>query len=165
MPEVQLGVRFAPLVSPFGMAPPWQYTLLHWVRVLLLQDGAAAFARAIEPQVISARRNVLLWLPEFGNAGRALGLMELTENKDWLREMFSRTLVGGEVKVVIGEESHKEMLQDLSLIVSRYGIPDEVGGVIGVIGPTRMDYQRAIAAVRYLSEMLSNLVAESYPGN
>jgi len=51
------------------------------------------------------------------------------------------------------------MLQDLSLVFSGYGIPGRVSGTIGVIGPTRMDYRRAISAVSYMSGILSDLVA------
>jgi heat-inducible transcriptional repressor len=60
---------------------------------------------------------------------------------------------------VIGEENRDETLHDLSLVFSSYGIPGQVGGTIGVIGPTRMDYRRAISIVDYMSEVLSGLVA------
>jgi heat-inducible transcriptional repressor len=63
------------------------------------------------------------------------------------------------VQIVIGEESHDETLKDLSLVLGRYGVPKKVGGTIGVIGPTRMDYRKAISTVNYMSGVLSYLVA------
>jgi len=100
--------------------------------------------------------------PEFVTSNQLLSIMELMEEKEWLSVMLSKGLAEGEVKIVIGEESQQEPLRNLSLIFTRYGIPREIGGAIGVIGPTRMNYSRAISSVRYLSEVLSGLVAEVY---
>lgn len=105
---------------------------------------------------------LMLSQPEFVSSNRMLNIMELMEERRWLSSVFSQGLTEGEVKVVIGEESREELLHGLSLIYTRYGIPREIGGAIGVIGPTRMDYGRAISSVRYLSEVLSSLVADVY---
>jgi heat-inducible transcriptional repressor len=64
------------------------------------------------------------------------------------------------VKVVIGEENPEPALQDLSLLASEYGIPDKASGIVGVIGPKRMDYAKAISSLNFLSSLLSNSVAE-----
>ena len=45
-------------------------------------------------------------------------------------------LGGGEVRVVIGKENKAEVIQDYSIVISRYGLPKEATGTIGVIGPT-----------------------------
>lgn len=105
---------------------------------------------------------LMLNQPEFVRSERILNMVKLLEEKRWLRPMLSQGVDEGEVKVVIGDESHDELLQDLSLVFSRYGIPHEASGTVGVIGPTRMNYGRAIPTVRYLSRILSNLVAETY---
>ena len=100
--------------------------------------------------------------PEFVTSNQLLNLIELMEQREWLSAILSQGLAEGEVKIVIGEESQDELLHNLSLVFTRYGIPRKIGGAIGVIGPTRMDYGRAISSVRYLSEVLSGLVAEVY---
>lgn len=105
---------------------------------------------------------LMLSQPEFISSNRMLSVMELMEERRWLSSVFSQGLIEGEVKVVIGDESREELFNGLSLICTRYGIPREIGGAIGVIGPTRMDYGRAISSVRYLSEVLSSLVADVY---
>jgi len=102
---------------------------------------------------------LMLGQPEFAHKDRMLSLMELMETKEWLSSAFAQQSSGVGVQVVIGEENRDETLHDLSVVFSRYGIPGRVGGTIGIIGPTRMDYRRAISTVDYMSAVLSDLVA------
>jgi len=102
---------------------------------------------------------LMLGQPEFAQKDRMLSIMELMETKEWLNSAFSLRSSDVGVQVLIGEENRVQTLRDLSLVFSRYGIPGQVGGTIGVIGPTRMDYGRAISIVSYMSEVLSDLVA------
>jgi heat-inducible transcriptional repressor len=102
---------------------------------------------------------LMLGQPEFAHKDRMLSIMELMETKEWLSSALASQSSDIGVQVVIGEENRNETLRDLSLVFSRYGIPGRVGGTIGVIGPTRMDYRRAISTVDYMSVVLSGLVA------
>ncbi len=102
---------------------------------------------------------LMLGQPEFIGKDRMLRIMELMEARDWLKTVLHRQLETERVQVVIGEESHDEALKDLSLVLCRYGIPKRVRGTIGVIGPTRMDYRRAISTVGYMSDVLTYLLA------
>ena len=103
---------------------------------------------------------LMLSQPEFANNPRILSILEMLEGEDWLRNIFCQELNKGEVKVVIGEENPAPALQDLSLIISQYGVSDKASGIIGVIGPKRMDYSKAISSLNCLSTLLSNSVAE-----
>jgi len=103
---------------------------------------------------------LLLSQPEFINSPRILGILEVLEGEDWLRNMFCQESSKGGVKVVIGEENPEPALQDLSLIASQYGVLNKASGIVGVIGPKRMDYAKAISSLNYLSALLSNSVAE-----
>lgn len=105
---------------------------------------------------------LMLGQPEFIRKDRMLRIMELMEARDWLKPMLRQQAETEQVHIVIGEESHDESLKDLSLVLSRYGIPKKVRGTIGVIGPTRMDYRRAISTVNYMSQVLSYLVSGVY---
>ena len=102
---------------------------------------------------------LMLGQPEFAQKDKMLSIMELMETKEWLSSALAQRSSEVGVQVVIGEENRDETLHDLSLVFSSYGIPGQVGGTIGVIGPTRMDYRRAISIVDYMSEVLSGLVA------
>jgi len=71
-------------------------------------------------------------------------------------------LSNDEVQVIIGKENKAEIIHDYSVVITQYGLPEEAAGTIGVIGPTRMPYARAISTVSYISSVLSGLVAELY---
>ncbi len=102
---------------------------------------------------------LMLGQPEFAEKDRMLSIMELMETKNWLSSAFGQRSGDFGVQVVIGEENPNATLRDLSLVFSRYGIPDQIGGTIGIIGPTRMNYHRAISTVAYISGILSDLVS------
>jgi heat-inducible transcriptional repressor len=102
---------------------------------------------------------LMLGQPEFIQKDRMLSIVELMETKGWLSSMLPQRSSHEGVQVVIGGENQDEMLQDLSLVFCHYGVPDRVGGTVGVLGPTRMDYRRTISTVGYVSEVLSDLVA------
>lgn len=100
--------------------------------------------------------------PEFAQTRQVLDLVELTEQKSLLRIIVPEGLVGQGVRVIIGKENKEEVIHSCSVVISRYGFPDEAVGSIGIIGPTRMPYARSIAVVDYLSSLLSQLVAKLY---
>jgi heat-inducible transcriptional repressor len=103
---------------------------------------------------------LLLGQPEFTNNSRVLGILEVLEGDDWLRNVFCQESGRAGVKVVIGEENPEPALQDLSLITSQYGVLDKASGIVGVIGPKRMDYARTISSLNFLTALLSDSVAE-----
>jgi heat-inducible transcriptional repressor len=100
--------------------------------------------------------------PEFVHSQRMLNLMELVEHRNLLRNIVPSGLTNQGVQVVIGKENKAEVIHDYSVVISHYGILQEVVGTIGVVGPTRMPYARAISTVDYLSSVLSRLVTELY---
>jgi len=91
-----------------------------------------------------------------------LDLMDLVEHKSLLKAIFPQELGIYEMRVVIGNENNTEAIRDCSVVISRYGLPGEAAGIIGVVGPTRMPYVRTISTVSYLSLVLGKLVAELY---
>jgi len=104
----------------------------------------------------------MLSQPEFAHSQRMLGLMELVEQRDLLRIIVPAELAKEGVQVFIGKENKVEVIQDYSVVISRYGLSQEAIGTLGIVGPTRMPYARAISTVDYLASLLSHLVAELY---
>ncbi|MBI4295750.1 MAG: heat-inducible transcription repressor HrcA [Chloroflexi bacterium] len=100
--------------------------------------------------------------PEFAQTNRMEGLMELVERHELLRTILPREMRKRGVQVLIGKENRSEVIHDYSVVISHYGLPGEAVGTIGVLGPTRMHYARAIATVAYLSSVLSALVSDLY---
>ncbi len=66
------------------------------------------------------------------------------------------------VQVVIGGEGRWEELKHLTMVLSRYGIPGQVSGAVGVVGPTHINYGRAISAVRYMSSLMTDTLVSLY---
>jgi len=102
--------------------------------------------------------------PEFRRGQRGQALMELVDDRSLLRSIAPGERGSQGVQVIIGKENRAETIQDCSVVISQYGLPEEAVGIVGVVGPTRMPYARTISAVDYLSSVLSQLVAELYGG-
>jgi len=100
--------------------------------------------------------------PEFVHSHRMQALMELVEHRNLLRVIIPPELTSHGVQIIIGNENKAEVIRDYSVVISRYGLPKEAVGTIGILGPTRMPYARAISTIGYLSSVLSELVAELY---
>lgn len=100
--------------------------------------------------------------PEFTGNRQMLNLVELVEHRNRLKTVLPRKLPLHGVQVVIGKENESEVVQNYSVVLSRYGLPDEAVGTIAIIGPTRMPYSRSIAAIDYMAWLLSRLIARLY---
>ena len=87
--------------------------------------------------------------------GQACGLHSTKDREELL------VFLSGQGELIIGQENREEAMQDLSLVVGNYDSSGKSKGVIGVIGPRRMDYQRAISSVNYLASLLSESLCES----
>ena len=62
--------------------------------------------------------------------------------------------------MLIGGEGNWEDLRECSIVLGRYGVPGLATGTLGVLGPIRMSYGHTISTVRFVSELLSDLVVE-----
>jgi heat-inducible transcriptional repressor len=100
----------------------------------------------------------LLAQPEFQEAGRARPLIEFLEDGIAVLETLSEALGSSGVSVRIGHENRRVELGNVSIVATNYG-DGETDGIIGVIGPTRMDYQRAMSAVRVIADGLSDALS------
>ena len=62
--------------------------------------------------------------------------------------------------VIIGGENEWDEMKDVSLVVARYGQEGKIGGLLGVIGPTRLNYARVIPMVDYAARIVSQLIGK-----
>lgn len=67
-----------------------------------------------------------------------------------------------EVRVLIAGDDRWEELNHLSMVLSRYGIPGQVTGALGVLGPTHINYGRAISTVRYVSNLMTDMLVKLF---
>ncbi len=95
---------------------------------------------------------------------RVLKVMDELEHKRILPVLAAQLPSPDGVQVLIGGENQWDEMKDVSMVLARYGQKDKVGGLLGVIGPTRMQYGRAIAVVRYMAQVMNELLADVYGG-
>jgi heat-inducible transcriptional repressor len=89
-------------------------------------------------------------------------LLEALERRVSLLSVLSQALDERDIYVRIGGENEMPALRSLSLVAGNYGLPGRNLGTVSVIGPTRMDYARAIVTVREATVQLSRFVEELY---
>jgi heat-inducible transcriptional repressor len=89
-------------------------------------------------------------------------LVAVLEQPPLLGSIFENVRQRDGVQILIGGDGRYEPLRSLSLVLSRYGAPDGASGVLGIVGPVRMQYSRTIPLVRYVSQVLSDLVEQWY---
>jgi heat-inducible transcriptional repressor len=102
--------------------------------------------------------------PEFVEREQAQGLMRVMEERSFLEAVLADALSPevGSVRVLIGGEGRWDELRACSIVLGRYGVAGFATGALGVVGPTRMLYGRAISAVRFVAGLLSELVYDMY---
>lgn len=100
----------------------------------------------------------LLAQPEFHDAERARPLIEFLEDSISVLEALSDAIGTHEITVRIGHENRRTALDNVSIVATNYGSANG-DGVVGVIGPTRMDYPRAMAAVRVVADGLTDALS------
>ena len=100
--------------------------------------------------------------PEFSEAEILRAVLEILERRGYLRSIVEEVYTGPGVQVSIGGELQETSMRHFSLVIAEYGVAGHVTGVVGVLGPKRMDYGRNISAVQFLSNLMSQVVGEVY---
>jgi heat-inducible transcriptional repressor len=103
---------------------------------------------------------VLAEQPEFSGADNLRRLLTLTEEPARLADALRRKHLGDEkpgVSITIGGEHGDPRLDQFTVVTAEYHV-GALAGVIGVIGPTRMPYEKVIALVQHTSRLLSDLL-------
>ena len=100
----------------------------------------------------------LLSQPEFEDKDSLEIVIRSVEDGSLGRAVLAQAPDGSVIRVVIGRENAGDMLWPLSIVLRRYGIPGAMNGVIGAIGPVRMEYGRTIAGVEFMSALMTDLV-------
>ena len=105
--------------------------------------------------------------PEFAESDDARRALRIFEERSTLQDLLARSttssMVGG-LQVLIGGEGGWEELRQCSMVLARYGVPGLATGMMGVLGPMRMSYAKAIPTVRFVAGLLSDLVNDTIGG-
>ena len=109
-------------------------------------------------EVFTGGAKEFLRFPEYRDADKAHDLMTfMVDNK----EQLPAPTEGGPVQILIGPENLNEALRDSSVVVASYDIGDNMRGLVGVVGPTRMDYATVAARLSYFAESLGRMFGKN----
>jgi heat-inducible transcriptional repressor len=122
--------------------------------------GTDALGEAAEQYVISGERNLLSVQELAHDMSRLKQLFELFERKTSLLQILDVSLRGRGVQIFIGGESGVSAPDEVSVVSAPYRVDGEVVGTVGVIGPTRMAYERVIPIVDVTAKLLSSALSQ-----
>ena len=125
---------------------------------LAIEYASDVADRSAQNHVYTTGQAQLLRQPEFQDLQKANGLMGLlTDQKDRLPVLDENT----PMQILIGPENVNEALRDASVVVASYDIGGNMRGLIGVVGPTRMDYAAVAARLSYFAESLTKMFGQN----
>jgi heat-inducible transcriptional repressor len=127
---------------------------------IFVQEGEQIFDAVLpvsDGQVVLGAASVLAEQPEFSGADRLRRLLALTETPQALGDAIRKRAHATGISITIGAEHEDPRLEDFTVVTAEYHV-GSLAGVIGVIGPTRMSYEKVISLVSHTSLLLSDLL-------
>ena len=100
--------------------------------------------------------------PELTDSGKATDIINTFENKEELEKIVSTSLSENnanknEMQVYIGKEMSSPAMQDCSVVTATYDLGDGMRGTIGIVGPKRMNYEKAMGTMKSLMNQLDEI--------
>ena len=121
--------------------------------------GSEALSQAQDDVVISGERNLLAVSDFSGDMGNLRRAFDLFEQKTQILRLLDISSQAEGVRIFIGGESQVVPFEDLSIVSAPYEVDGQVVGTLGVIGPTRMPYDRMIQIVDITSKLVTNALS------
>ncbi|MGN6323687.1 MAG: heat-inducible transcriptional repressor HrcA [Dyella sp.] len=128
---------------------------LHQLLSKAVELAASSFAPQDEDVLVSGQTNLMAYA-ELGNLDRLRDLFEAFQKKNELLQLMETCAKAPGVRLFIGEESGFAALDGCSVVTASYGAQGRLLGAVGVIGPTRMAYDRVIPVVQATARLLSD---------
>lgn len=125
-----------------------------------LEAGSEALSESAENYVISGERNLLDSRDLASDMSRLRELFGLFEQRTLLVQILELSTRGQGVQIFIGGESGIAPLDECSVVTAPYEVDGQVIGTVGVIGPTRMAYERVIPIVDITAKLLSSALSQ-----
>ncbi|MBE7032471.1 MAG: heat-inducible transcription repressor HrcA [Ruminococcaceae bacterium] len=100
--------------------------------------------------------------PEYTNVEKVKELFKVIEDKDNLLKIITGAAPSSQTKVLIGDEIPIPELKNNSIILSPYRLNEKLTGVLGVLGPARMDYSKVISALEFFTQQLSMALSKDF---
>jgi heat-inducible transcriptional repressor len=132
--------------------------------IQLMEAALAAGSQAAEesdPLVISGERNLLGVSDLAADMEKLRRLFDLFDQRSRLMQLLDTAINAHGVQIYIGGESQLVPVEEMSMVVAPYTVDGKVIGTLGVIGPTRMAYERVIPLVDITAKLLSNVLSQT----
>ena len=126
---------------------------------VIVEFTTETLRRSGSSNMVVAGHSRLLGLPEYRDVDKAQKVMTSLD-EDALSNLPSVMQNANGTKVIVGPENISEELKDTSVVMTKFDIGDGLQGMIGVVGPTRMDYAKVTARLSYFAESLSKMFAK-----
>lgn len=118
------------------------------------------FSGVPDSDLIVEGESRLMEAPEFSNAARLRELLDILEEKKELLHLLDRCREVDGVRIFVGAETGRiSAMESVSVVTSPYRKDGQVIGMIGVIGPTRMDYSRVVPIVDFTAKVLEDILS------
>jgi heat-inducible transcriptional repressor len=125
---------------------------------VFIEEGEHLFESAIQgDDVMLGQASLLAEQPEFSTVGNMRKLVALTETREHLADLLRERSDTPGITITIGNEHKDPKLESFTIVTAQYH-SGRVAGVIGVIGPTRMPYDKVISLVTHTSRLLTDLL-------
>ncbi|CAN7175837.1 heat-inducible transcriptional repressor HrcA [Massilia sp. LjRoot122] len=125
-----------------------------------VEAGSEAMAEG-DDMVIAGERNLLSVSDLSSNMSSLRQMFEMFEQKTGLMQLLDVSSKAGGVQIFIGGESKLVPMDEMSVVTAPYEVNGRIVGTLGVIGPTRMAYERVIPIVDITAKLLSNALSQS----
>jgi heat-inducible transcriptional repressor len=126
-----------------------------------VEAGSDAMSEENDAVVISGERNLLSVTDLSSNMNSLRKLFDVFEQKTGLLQLLDVSSKATGVQIFIGGESQLVPMEEMSIVTAPYDVNGKIVGTLGVIGPTRMAYERVIPIVDITSKLLSNALSHS----
>jgi heat-inducible transcriptional repressor len=120
--------------------------------------GHRIFSNQEEKELYINGQTNILDEPEFANIEKMKSLFRAFEEKSLLITLLDQCLAGEKRQITIGSESECSEMEGCSLVSSTYGNVDRTLGILGIIGPRRMNYSRVIPVVEFTAQLLTEFL-------
>ena len=126
---------------------------------VIVEFTTESLRRSGSSNMVVAGHSRLLGLPEYRDVDKAQKVMTSLD-EETLSNLPAVMQNANGTKVIVGPENISEELRDTSVVMTKFDIGDGLQGMIGVVGPTRMDYAKVTARLSYFAESLSKMFAK-----
>jgi heat-inducible transcriptional repressor len=130
--------------------------------VTRLAQTLELFEQGVETLVLHDGVRNLLRQPEFAEASRLHQVLEVLEETRHLATLLQELVGESEMQIVIGSENQATQLRSCTVVLTTYGPTRRIRGVLGVLGPTRMDYGQVVARLQAVARQASERMSEVY---